>query len=101
MFASWCNSNQHLIKTTLHPSAAYIPPEDYAGDPTLPKPPNFVKQFECMRLFFWLIPYRLTPERLQQGSGPTTPFYTLVYFSCGRIPVRTDVTFCVHSSWLL
>lgn len=38
--------NQHLIKTTLHPSAAYIPPEDYSEDPTLPKPPNFVKQFE-------------------------------------------------------
>jgi len=38
--------NQHLIKTTLHPSAAYIPAEDYKNDPSLPKPPNFVKQFE-------------------------------------------------------
>jgi hypothetical protein len=43
----WLNRNQHLIKTTLHPSAAYVPPEDYTDDPTLPKPPNFVKQFKC------------------------------------------------------
>ena len=43
----WFNRNQHLIRTTLHPSAAYIPPEDYIDDPTLPKPPNFAKQFEC------------------------------------------------------
>lgn len=43
--------NQRLIKTTLHPSAAYISSEDYDDDPTLPKPPNFVKQFECMRLY--------------------------------------------------
>ncbi|KAF9790913.1 PLP-dependent transferase [Thelephora terrestris] len=38
--------NQHIIKTTLPTSAFYVSPNDYAKDPTLPKPPNFVKQFE-------------------------------------------------------
>ncbi|KAF9649870.1 PLP-dependent transferase [Thelephora ganbajun] len=38
--------NQHLIKTTLPTSVYYISPKDYAKDPTLPKPPNFVGQFE-------------------------------------------------------
>lgn len=39
--------NQHLIKTTLPTSAGYVSPKDYAKDPTLPKPPNFVEQFKC------------------------------------------------------
>ena len=43
-----CGRNQRLIKTTLPTSAYYISPEDYAGDPTLPPPPNFVEQFKCM-----------------------------------------------------
>ena len=67
------NRNQHLIKTTLPTSAYYISPKDYAEDPTLPKPPNFVGQFTCMRLRYWLRPCRLTQECIQQGLEPTTP----------------------------
>lgn len=41
--------NQHLIRTSLPTSLGYVSPKDYAEDPTLPEPPDFVGQFKCMR----------------------------------------------------
>jgi len=49
MFSSLCSlysRNQHLIKTTLPTADGYVSPKDYAADPTLPPPPNFIQQFE-------------------------------------------------------
>ena len=83
-----CGRNQRFIKTTLPVSAYYVSPEDYAKDPTLPPPPNFVGQFKCMRLCFGSDSHRLTPEYLQQGLGLMTPHYIL---ASGRV--------CSARSW--
>lgn len=37
--------NQHMIKSSTPTSNNYVSPDEYAKDPTLPKPPNFQKQF--------------------------------------------------------
>ena len=64
-----CSRNQHIIKTSIPTSHAYISPVDR-------KTPNFAEQFECMSDFIWYSD-TLILDHLGNGTIDWAPFLTV------------------------
>jgi hypothetical protein len=68
---SWiCFRNQHIIKTSIPTSHAYISPVDR-------KTPNFVEQFECLSDFYLGFSYTFIFDYLGNGTIDWAPYLTV------------------------